>query len=451
MPGVIIVYSHTEKRFIRGMEVISTHYSDDQKDYPLNFDFYQPNAELQAKRQEEKKRQKAKVNARKPAEVLEYLKAQVDVGNKPDLVVVSGNRLNRNFCQAVEELKLNWLGVSDNRRTYLLNGQQEKQKAKSLLAQIKEQEWIQEEDTSVRIATLGLATSTVGPVLLIAVEHVVDQVRRLYLVSDKYDESEAIIALLGHLAREKECQESGILHQMLDLLREVRFEAGIKAENTAFDSWFCIPWFIREVLKLGFGRVVTKARENFNYTYDGKEYKLGKLWDLLDDSDFESHKYKGIEYKLASLKVSVNGIGLVKLLFMRHPTRRGNKTLQAVLLCTDIECQNDQILRVYKLRWRIEVCYREVKQNHLFGQFHARNANTIYGQTLLSLVAYTFVSLFRLLVPPLINHSLGEIVEDYLNVIVDLTFSDSELVNIEFQRWLVWKIGLPDFSRLSSI
>ena len=155
--------------------------------------------------------------------------------------------------------------------------------------------------------------------------------------------------------------------------------------------------------------------------------------------------------KLASLKVSVNGIGLVKLLFMRHPTRRGNKTLQAVLLCTDTECQNDQILRVYKLRWRIEVCYREVKQNHLFGQFHARNANTIYGQTLLSLVAYTFVSLFRLLVPPLRSHSLGEIVEDYLNVIVDLTFSDSELVNIEFPRWLVWKIGLPDFSLLSAI
>ena len=39
MPAVIIIYSHTEKRFIRGMEAITTHYSDDQKDYPLNFDF----------------------------------------------------------------------------------------------------------------------------------------------------------------------------------------------------------------------------------------------------------------------------------------------------------------------------------------------------------------------------------------------------------------------------
>lgn len=39
----MILYSHSQKRFIRGMEAITTHYSDDEKDYPLNFYFYQPN------------------------------------------------------------------------------------------------------------------------------------------------------------------------------------------------------------------------------------------------------------------------------------------------------------------------------------------------------------------------------------------------------------------------
>ena len=88
---------------------------------------------------------------------------------------------------------------------------------------------------------------------------------------------------MDHLAREKECQESGILHQMLDLLRSAK--AGIKSENVAFDSWFCIPWFIREVLGLGFARVVTKARENFNYNCEGQGYKLAQLWDLLSKKD----------------------------------------------------------------------------------------------------------------------------------------------------------------------
>jgi hypothetical protein len=42
-------------------------------------------------------------------------------------------------------------------------------------------------------------------------------------------------------------------------------------------------------------------------------------------------------------------------------------------------------LRVYLLRWRIEVFYRKVKQTHRFGQFHSQTMEINYGQTLLSL------------------------------------------------------------------
>ena len=90
---------------------------------------------------------------------------------------MSGNRLTRNFRQAVEELDLNCLGISDKIRVYLLYGHKEKQKAKSLLAELKEEDWIEEEDTGVRIANLGLATCTVGSVLLIAVEDLLDEVK----------------------------------------------------------------------------------------------------------------------------------------------------------------------------------------------------------------------------------------------------------------------------------
>jgi hypothetical protein len=70
--------------------------------------------------------------------------------------------------------------------------------------------------------------------------------------------------------------------------------------------------------------------------------------------------------------------------------------------------------------YTIEVCYREVKQHHAFGQFHSQDMHTNYGQTMLSLVAYLFVTLERLIVPALRNRTLGWIKDHYFNAIVRL-------------------------------
>ena len=95
IPGVHVIFLHSEKRFTPGIEVISTHYADEGKDYPLFMDFYRPNEEAKASRQEELARKKAGVNARKPQEVLNYLTELVARDRRPQLVVLSGNRLNK--------------------------------------------------------------------------------------------------------------------------------------------------------------------------------------------------------------------------------------------------------------------------------------------------------------------------------------------------------------------
>jgi hypothetical protein len=279
------------------------------------------------------------------------------------------------------------------------------------------------------------------------VEHIVDGVRTLYVAADKVKWATVINDISLLLAQEEAAAEKGILQQMLELLRLSR-EAGIRAENAAFDSWFCIPWFILAVLALGFKRVVTKPRNNFNYHYHGQTYKLQELWSLLHNKDFQTHSAGGLTYQLASLIVSVNGLGQVKLIFVRQPARRSSKMLQTVLLCTDTNYPDKKVLRVYRLRWRIEVCYREVKQNHKFGQFHAQNMETNYGQTMLSLVAYLFVSLLRLLLAPLRFRSLGWIKEYYLRAIVRLNNSSSDTQEgyiVEFPGWLIDIYGLPDW------
>ena len=97
----------------------------------LFIDFYRPSQEAKAARQEELARKKAGVDARKPAEVLNYLTQLITQDQRPQLVVLSGNRLNMRFRQGVEQLGLFWLGVSDNRRVYVQMGKIKVQKPNS--------------------------------------------------------------------------------------------------------------------------------------------------------------------------------------------------------------------------------------------------------------------------------------------------------------------------------
>lgn len=393
IPGVHILYVHSEKVFAKGVEIINTHYADWSKDYPLFMAFYQPDEAVLAERAAKKAQRQADVDGRKPTQVLAYLKKQVAGGNKPHLVTVAGPQLGQNFIVGLTRLAIPWLGVSSHRRVYTLKGSQEKQKAKTLLTTANPRHWIEDPDLGYRFASLGIGVGSVGQTLLLVAEHMSDRVRTLYLVSADTDETEAIARISLVLSREQAKQETGILTQTLKLLKLGR-QANIQAENATFDRWFFVPWFIKEVLNLGFKRVVIKAKAGFTYTYKGQDYDLPELWDLLQEPDFKVHKYKGQTYWLASLIVDLKGLGQVKLVFVRQKMRHRKGMLASVLMSTDVAYPDKKILRVYLWRWRIEVFYRAVKQNHRFGQFHAQNMETNYGQTLLSSVAYLFENLW---------------------------------------------------------
>ena len=71
--------------------------------------------------------------------------------------------------------------------------------------------------------------------------------------------------------------------------------------------------------------------------------------------------------------------------------------------------------------------------------------STNYGQTMLSLVAYLFVTLERLLVPALRDHTLGWIKAHYFNAIVRLVVTDDPndpRPVVEFPGWLHRRLRL---------
>lgn len=451
IPGVHILFVHSEKVFAQGVEIVNTHYADDDKDYPLFMEFYQPDEAVVAERAAKKARHQAGVDGRKPTAVLAYLQEQASQGHPPELVTVAGPHLSQTFITGLAALNVPWLGVSAQRSLYTLKGSREKQKAKNLLEQAQPRRWLEDPDLGYRLASLGQASGSVGQVRLVVAEHMADRVRTLYLVSADTSEAETMARINLVLSREQARQETGLLNLTLNLLKLGR-AANLRAENAVFDRWFFVPWFIQAVLKLGFKRVVIKAKAGFSYTYQGQAYDLPDLWGLLSEQDFKPHQRHGQTYGLASRLVDLKGVGAVKLVFVRQPMRRRQGLLESVLMCTDTDYPDPDVLRVYLLRWRIEVFYREVKQNHRFGQFHAQTLETNYGQTLLSSVAYLFEKLLRWLVPALAQQPPGWVRKNYLNVIVALVLTDSpenpDYV-LEFPGWLLDDYGLPDWDSFS--
>jgi hypothetical protein len=443
MPGIRVIFLHSEKVFTLGYEIVSTLYADWKKHYPLFFGIYQPSEAQQAKIAEAKERKKLKVDRRKADDFVRWLRHQEEEGKPPQVVELSGNQLSPRMRGELDSMEMAWIGVSDQRRRYTLDGETEAVKAKALLARDLERQWINLDDVGYRIAFLGTATCTLGRVMLVVAEPMDDAMRRLYIlpVQDRADATSLLSLVLSHTP---DGVPAGKLRLMLDLLRRGR-QAGIRSETATFDRWYFIPWFILAVLALGFKRVVIPAKAGFNYTYDGQTYDLSELWELWCPQDFEDLTCRRRPYRLLSRQVNMKDLGVVQMVFIEELNRRGEAVHRFVLMCTDLRFAPLNVLRVYKLRWYIEVCYRECKQNHGLSQFHARTWETIYGQILMSFLAYICLSLTRLLTTRLRDFTLGWIKHHYFNSLVGLsTLPDGETI-IELSPTLLDVYGLPAF------
>jgi len=442
MPGIRTIFVHSTKTFSLGYDIASTHYADWEKNYPLFFGIYQPSEAKQAEIEAAKRRKELKIDRRKTDDFIRWVQSEVEQGKTPQVIELSGNQLNATLCRRVEqELKIPWVGLSSQRRVYTVKGKQEAQKAKVLLNRNLNRKWVKLTDIGCRIAFLGEANCSLGKVMLVVSERMDDTVRQLYVLPPQ-EKTQAVDMLTLVLRRAQKTPPAGKLQLMLDLLKLSR-QAGIRAQTAVFDRWYLVPWFILAVLGLGFKRVIVPAKKGFNYEYEGQTYDLPDLWALWKSNDFEPVVCRGKHYRLLSHTVKIKDLGRVQLVFIQVLGRKGQVVRHFVLLCTDLDFVALDVLRAYKLRWKIEVCYRECKQNHGFAHFHARTFETIYGQLFMSLLAYTCVTLIRLFTAKLEDKTLGWVKDLYFNSLVRLTVESGTTV-IEFSGTFLDNYGLPD-------
>lgn len=139
---------------------------------------------------------------------------------------------------------------------------------------------------------------------------------------------------------------------LVDLV-SLAMASGIKARHLLFDSWFAFPLTIRKICALGMHTVcMLKDMPKIYYTFEDKQLTLKALYKLL-------RKRPGRAKVLASCLVSIGNDDKeqpisAKILFVRDRNSRS----WLALLSTDTTLTDEEIIKLYKRRWDIEVFFK---------------------------------------------------------------------------------------------
>lgn len=438
MPGIQVLFKASEGRYHLGYCIVSTHYADDQKDYPLLFDIRRRSEAEQQAVAEKKEQKSLGLDLRKPADYLQWVEHQVAQGHKPELAVLNGPRFNSHVIKAVEKQAMPWLGISPKNRVYE-DDQGQAVKAKSLLRQrMNERVCVQLPDCGQQVLVKRGTMQGVGDIIFLIAEDVARDERTLFVVRDQ--QIEPALALLDRYLSWQQAEIETKLHQMVELVTQVR-TYGLLAETASFDRWYYVAGFIQQVLAAGYHRVIVPDRADRHYMYQGQLMSGQQIRDTLSPEAFKAAKYRGKTCRLASRLVMHDHLGPVKLVFVEEFNKKDQPPRTYTLLCTDPDYPDELVYRAHKLRWKIEEGYRAMRQNHGFGAFHSRNWNAIYGHLTFVFLSLLFTITIRRVNKNLSDKTLGWIKENYLNALVELELEVGRLV-VRFNQGFLQQFGL---------
>ena len=164
----------------------------------------------------------------------------------------------------------------------------------------------------------------------------------------------------------------------------------IPGSYVLFDSWFAFPSVIRNIVELNLNTIcMLKSLPKVYYQYQGKNMNLNALYASVK-------KKRGRAKILASIIVDIgkdeSGEPIrAKIVFVRD---RNRSRQWLALLSTDLELQDEEIVRIYGKRWSIEVFFKMAKSYlRLAKEFQGRSYDLIVFHTSVVFTRYIILSL----------------------------------------------------------
>ncbi len=173
-------------------------------------------------------------------------------------------------------------------------------------------------------------------------------------------------------------------------LVKVAMAAGTKARYLLFDSWFSAPVTVRRVHALGMHTICMLKDSKTRYTFQGDGMTLKELFNWV-------RKRPGRAKILASVMVTIgeddkgNPVA-AKIVFVRD---RSKKSWLGIL-STDTELADEEIVRLYRRRWDIEVFFKMSKSFlNLAKECQSRSFDALVAHTTVVLCRYIILELAR--------------------------------------------------------
>ena len=199
---------------------------------------------------------------------------------------------------------------------------------------------------------------------------------------------------------------------------------GITASYVLMDTWFTNEPFIRRICAMGLDVIGMVKDCKQQYWYNGKLYGLKDLYRIA--SNRRTDEIWGsivVATKYSNIKV--------KLVFVRN---RNSRDKYVVLLSTDTDLSDQEIIRIYGNRWSIECCFKACKSLLQLGK---ENKGLSYDLT----ISTTALALLRFTILEWIRRkendqkTFGEIFRVCLDDIADMDLTTALRADGDYQQW----------------
>lgn len=189
-------------------------------------------------------------------------------------------------------------------------------------------------------------------------------------------------------------RRSESLRKAPDVVKELvkqAHDSGIRADYLLFDSWFAFPSIIIGLLEQKQQVICMLKSAKTKYGYKGLDLTLNELYKNV-------RKRCGRAKILASIQVELgtnsdNETVMAKIVFVRA---RNAKKKWLALLSTDLDLTDEEIIKLYKRRWDIEVFFKITKSYlQLAKEFQSRSYDALVAHTTIVFARYIMLELSR--------------------------------------------------------
>lgn len=159
-------------------------------------------------------------------------------------------------------------------------------------------------------------------------------------------------------------------------------KAGISADYLLMDSWFTNEPMLKAMQSRGLDVIGMVKDNKQRYAYNGKPLTLKELYGALPS------KKKGAEIIGSLIARTKQGIA-VRMIFVQN---RNKKSEWLAVLSTDTAIEPTEAIRIYGIRWSIEVFFKSAKSLLRLGkEFHCNNYDALVAHTTIVFTRYILI------------------------------------------------------------